>query len=337
MSDEERGKELSGLARSIGSLFRESERTLPPATLSPHPGLAVVLGAGAAKRPGEGDPEAVAAVVERLLLWGANDPESLALARELATDAVCEVIVHGLVTGRRDEGRPGLVEAARLLGVGMAPPLGRALSKDPERGARRTYLQALIAVGEGASQVAGRMVEDGRWFVVRNGVAALGEIGGARAVERVVPALAHGDPRVRREAVRALGKIGGDAAAQLVLGMVGDPDAEVRLAAALAVGSLKVLRALRPLLDLLDRERDPDVVMGILKALGQLGDPGAVPTVERRAVRTLLSRPRTDVRVAAYRALHAIGTPRSRGLLARAADDRDPVVRREVRRLLRIG
>lgn len=216
----------------------------------------------------------------------------------------------------------------------MATALGRALARNPARGARRACVDALIAIGAGAAPVAARLSEDGRWFVARNGVLVLGEVGGTRAVERVVPALGHPHPRMRLEAVHALGKLGGEAAAQLVYGMIDDPDPEVRLAAALAAGSLRIERALKPLLSLLDRENDPEVVIGVLTALGQLGDAGAVPTMERRAVRSLLSRPPTDVRVAAYRALHAIGSPRARVLLARAADDGDPEVRREVRRLL---
>jgi HEAT repeat protein len=335
MSDGEREKELSGLARSIGSLFEESELTLPAAILRPQAGSPAARERAAQPTP-EGDPEAVADVVERLLVLGATDPESLGLARDLATDTVCDVMIRRVAARHPEQRDPSLADAGRLLGGTMATALGRALARNPVRGMRRACVDALIAIGEGASPVAARLAEDGRWFVARNGVLVLGEVGGTMAVERVVPALGHAHPRVRREALHALGKLGGEAAAQLVYGMIGDPDAEVRLAAVLVAGSLRVERALRPLLDLLDRENDQEVVIGVLTALGQLGDAGAVATIERRAVRSLLSRPPTEVRVAAYRALHAIGSPRARVLLARAADDADPLVRREVRRLLRM-
>lgn len=335
MSEREGERELSGLARSIGSLFDESELTLPAATLRPQAGSLVARESEAAP-PAQADPEAVADVVERLLALGATDAESLGLARDLATDTVCDVMIRRLAARRPEESRPSLTEAARLLGGTMATALGRALARNPARSTRRACVDALVAIGAGASSVAARLAEDGRWFVARNGVLVLGEVGGSRAIERVTPALGHEHPRVRLEAVHALGKLGGEAAAQLVFGMIDDPDAEVRLAAALAAGSLKIERALKPLLVLLDRENDPDVVVAALAALGQLGDAGAVATIERRAVRSLLSRPPTRVRVAAYRALHAIGSPRARVLLARAADDGDPVVKREVRRLLRM-
>jgi len=335
MSDQEGERELSGLARSIGSLFEESELRLPAATLRPRAG-SLVARRQEYQPPAEAEPEAAADVVERLLALGATDPESIGLARDLATDAVCDVMIRRLAARDPEEGGPSLVDAARLLGRSMATALGRALARNPARGTRRACVDALIAIGEGASSIAARLADDGRWFVARNGVLVLGEVGGSRAIERVTPALGHAHPRVRREAVHALGKLGGETAAQLVYGMIDDPDPEVRLAAALAAGTMRVERALKPLLNLLDREDDPDVVIAVLTALGQLGDAGAVATIERRAVRSLLSRPPTPVRVAAYRALHAIGSPRARVLLARAADDGDPVVGREVRRLLRM-
>ncbi len=178
------------------------------------------------------------------------------------------------------------------------------------------------------------MVEDGRWFVVRNAVTILGEVGGDRAVELVTSALAHTDARVRREALLALAKVGGEDAGMLVYGMIEDPDPEVRLAAAMAAGALKVERALKPLLHLLESERNPDVTVAVLHALGQLGDPGATNAVEKRAVGSFFSRPPTEVRIAAYRALHKIGTPRAQSLIGDAAEDKDPGVRAVVRRLL---
>jgi HEAT repeat protein len=116
--------------------------------------------------------------------------------------------------------------------------------------------------------------------------------------------------------------------------MIEDPDADVRLAAAMAAGELKVERALRPLLALLEQENDSDVMAGVLRALGQLGDPGAVNAIEKRAVGSFFSRPPADVRIAAYRALHNIGTPHAKSLLMQAADDKDPAVKGAVRQLL---
>jgi HEAT repeat protein len=76
------------------------------------------------------------------------------------------------------------------------------------------------------------------------------------------------------------------------------------------------------------------VVAAVLQALGQLGDPGAVNAIEKKAVGSFFSRPPTEVRIAADRALHHIGTPHAMQVLHAAADDKDPVVKNVARQLL---
>ena len=235
----------------------------------------------------------------------------------------------------REEGRRGeLVLLCQSLGHDMALAISDALSDTTDRFARRTYLDTMVSLGPAAMVVVQQMLDDSRWFVVRNALAILGEIAGEQSVGLIVSTLANPDARIRREALLALAKVGGDDARLLIQGMIEDPDADVRLAAAMAAGSLKVERALRPLLALLETETEPDVVVGVLHALGQLGDPGAVNAIEKRAVGSFFSRQPVGVRIAAYRALHKIRTPHAKSLLVQAADDKVPEVKAAVRELL---
>jgi HEAT repeat protein len=178
------------------------------------------------------------------------------------------------------------------------------------------------------------MLEDPRWFVVRNGVSIIGEMGSEEAVGQLTGSLANGDARVRKETVLALAKLGGQDAEQLLLGMLDDQDAGVRAMACRAAGVLGVEKSLRPLMTILDEDQDQDVQVECLQALGKLGDPGAVPLIEKRAVKGLFSRPSQEIRVAAYRALAGIGTPHAMSLLEKAATDSDPGVRTVVQALL---
>ena len=79
---------------------------------------------------------------------------------------------------------------------------------------------------------------------------------------------------------------------------------------------------------------DEDVQVECLRALGKIGDPGAVLLIEKQALGGLFSRPSKEVRVAAYRALAGIGTPRAMSLLEKAATDSDANVRTVVQTLL---
>lgn len=278
----------------------------------------------------------LADAVEKLALSAGDPPDEacLAMARWLVTPGVGARLAARLGQAREEDRRAELFLLCRRIGHEMAVAISEALADTTDRFARRTYLDAVVAMGEASAAVVEEMAEDPRWFVVRNALTILGEVGGDRAVEVVTGALANENPRVRREAILALAKIGGEDAGVLVSGMLEDSDSDVRLAAAMAVGALKVERALRTLLGVLEHETDYDVVTAVLHALGQIGDPGAVIAIEKRAVGTFFSRPPPDVRIAAYRALHHIGTPHAMQVLQAAAEDKDPQVRSAVREVL---
>lgn len=262
---------------------------------------------------------------------------------ESAGAVMASKLAHGRVVAQvvsEAAGRGGEAERARFLALAqlipgaMAPALGDALADDLDRRARRLYLETLSSLGEAGLQAAVVMLDDPRWFVVRNGVSVLGELGDEGVTVYLTQALGHSDSRVRREAVMALAKMGGDDAAMLLLGMLGDGDPDVRSSVILGLGVLRVERAQRPLLEALDKEQDDDLVIAILRTLGQLGDPGAVTAIEKRALGTFFTRPPTPVRIAAYRALAAIGTPHARSVLEDGKEDKDPAVKAAILPLL---
>lgn len=294
-----------------------------------------------------GEVDLVAEAVERLALDGEAGPgalgpgepgseeaESLTLARELVLPGVASKLAIHLGAAREEEARERMIRATAALGGEMATVLSEALAQTDERAARRTYVDAMIALGEDGRAEAERMVDDPRWFVVRNGVAILGGVGTESDVQHLTSHLAHEDARVRRETVRSLARIGGDDAGLLLLGMVDDADPDVRASVATALGALGVEKAVKPLLQRLEKEEEQKVQVQILRALGALGDPGAVTAIEKRAVGSFFSRSPVPVRVAAYRALASIGTPHAMDLLEAALDDKDEDVRTIARSLL---
>jgi HEAT repeat protein len=57
--------------------------------------------------------------------------------------------------------------------------------------------------------------------------------------------------------------------------------------------------------------------------------------IQKHAAPGRFAKASTDVRVAAYKALHHIGTPHARELVQRAANDKEPAVRAALRGLAR--
>jgi len=280
--------------------------------------------------------EPIVRSVSRLTL-AAGDPPDLSVL-DVARSVMSPVVLAHLASSggaeRDEKRREDHRQVCRTIGDDMARAIRNDLAESTDRLARRNHCETLVEMGEPGRRIIEEMAQDENRFLVRNAVAILGEVGGDRAVELVTSALANPDARVRREALRSLAKLGDEQAGPLVVGMLEDSDSEVRLAAAVAAGELRVGRALRPLVSMLDACSDPDECVRILRALGQIGDPGAVNSIEKHAVRSFFSKPRTDVRIAAYRALSQIGTPHARRLLNQAVSDKDPEVKAAVKELL---
>lgn len=279
----------------------------------------------------------VARATERLVLAAGDPPEpnTLGVGRSIASPRVLGQLVRRMGAERSEERRAEYYIIARGLGQGMAEAVRTELGETTtDRLARRIYCEALTEMGPTGRRMIESMVEDDNQFIVRNAISILGDTGGPNAVSLVTSALANSDRRVRREALKSLAKLGDPEAGELVLGLLDDSDDEVRAAAAVAAGELGVDRALRPLLKMLDESKNADESIPLIRALGQIGDPGAVNALEKFAVPGILRRPRTDVRIASYRALHQIGTPHAKQLLLAVAKDKDEDVKEAVKGML---
>ena len=126
----------------------------------------------------------------------------------------------------------------------------------------------------------------------------LGDEDAAKALPKLLGALADDDPRIRSAAAEALGEVG-DVSAVEPLGkmLASDADSDVRESAAEAlgeIGSPAAVPALRAAL----KDGDEDVREAVVDALGEIGGPDA-----ERVLRQALSDPDEDVRDAAAAAL----------------------------------
>ena len=277
----------------------------------------------------------IAASVNVLLVQGAGDADAEGLAGELMDEDVLAVMVAQLGRVRDVEEREGLIGAFMKLGDPVANAITAALTDTEDRLARKTYLAALGALGSSGARAAEGMLRDSRWFVVRNGVAVIGMVGGPSAIEPLTGSLGHDHPGVRRETVQSLAKIGGENAGLLVSSMLGDSDPRVRAAAARAVSALKVERAYKQLVGILDKGDEEAVIEEVLRALGALGDASAVPAITKRMKGSLFRRPSKGVRLAGLAALAAIGTPHAVSLVKKARADKDPEIGSAAAQLLR--
>jgi HEAT repeat protein len=271
-------------------------------------------------------------------LQALSDPGPvLALARQLVSPGVASHLLARFASTRDEWERGDRLDLIVQLGEAMAPVVGDALADTKDRFQRRSLVEAMVALGTKALPTVEGMLEDQRWFVVRNGVLILGEIGKEDLAPLLTTPLGHDEARVRREAVLALGKLGGKNAGALLQDMLNDPEPSVRAMSCRALGALKVGQAVKPLMALVEEEDDLEVRIDSLQALGRIGDPGTVPLIEKSATGSFFSKPPREIRVAAYRALASIGTPHAMALVRKAARDTDRQVRAIAQALLKEG
>ena len=241
---------------------------------------------------------------------------------------VIEELVQRLGKARSEEERTGLRSTLLHVGADTVTPLVRELVAATDVSARRAYRDALVALDHVGVPLLEDMIGDERWFVVRNMVGILGEIRSADAIEHFRRTIEHSDARVRRETVLALSKVGGEEAVPLLARGLNDRETPLRTAAALGLGLTKLAVAVGPLLSRLPQESDPEVEVEIVRALGRVGDPRAIPVLaERASGGGFFSRIPSSIRVEAVRALGEIGGEAARPVLQRLLRDRNAEVR----------
>jgi HEAT repeat protein len=209
------------------------------------------------------------------------------------------------------------VEAAEILkraGGRAASFLIDRLAEEEDRGHRARLVNLLKEMNRSSSLPFTARLKDPRWYLVRNVVHILGEIGDASAMPALRETARHEDPRVRKELVRTFMRLGTPECEDHIVESVLDLDRSVQVA---AVNSLSVLRGKRSagiILDIIRRAPpyagvDPEVREEAIHASGRMGLGEAVDLLVEIVTRKGFigyAEP-SDTRVAAVQALAAIG------------------------------
>jgi HEAT repeat protein len=202
-----------------------------------------------------------------------------------------------------------------------------ALASETSRRQRARLVTLLRQVGGILVQPLRLALLDERWYLVRNALFLLGDLGGPEHVEDAERCLVHPDPRVRREACRALPKLGGKETEALLVRALNDPDETVVAASVDSLGTLGSERGVSYMIDLVARrgvfsEAGDALRKTAVEVLGRLRVAEATELLEDVLLKsTLLSRSESPrIRAAAVQALGAIGTPKALELLERVAE-----------------
>jgi HEAT repeat protein len=176
------------------------------------------------------------------------------------------------------------------------------------------------------------LLHDSRWYVVRNAVMVLGEIGGAGVVELLRIASTHHEPRVLREVVRSLGSVSRAERTPVLIQQLSSRDPQLVSSALSMLIREPHPRITRAILDrIAARDFDnltPDLQRAFINTLSEVADDATVPALEH-----LLMRDggwfamRTITRDAAARILQRVGTDRAIAVLERGLRSKTEAIR----------
>ncbi len=181
-----------------------------------------------------------------------------------------------------------LLELLARAGEIAVDVLVRQLMLAEDTQSRRAYFDSIVSLDLGGTMLFD-LLRDARWFVVRNAVALLGEMGVQSADLAMLPLLSHEDDRIRIAVARALIRLGTAKAIAGLHNAIDDRHAEVRRIAAVSYGlSNSVSGGVRPpaarLAAAFEQETDEDAALEMLAALGKLGSSDAIQRLLRIAV-----------------------------------------------------
>jgi HEAT repeat protein len=256
--------------------------------------------------------------------------------------------VEALAASIKDSDVKVRLVAASSLGQSAEPRAVRALlaaSKDPDKTVREAAASSLAQLGPKALPVLATALQDDD-LQIRLGAATLLSQFGTQAVPALIGALQNGDLPLRCEAAKSLGSIGDARAVQPLIITLNVQDFNLRQAAEAALDRIdwnpgkdeagaaywiargkweRCVEIGAPAVELLiGKLKDPkyQVRFGAIEALGQIGDPRAVPPLI-----DALGDPDWSVRKRSASALQSLGDASAVKPLIKALSDANREVR----------
>jgi len=283
------------------------------------------------------DPDTRSALSQSLVTWVAGAlqacswieaQQALALLREidpggtLSAEALTTAIAgldHDAIAATLDEAAGEDQVRFIALGVALGTPaldLGVSVLRRAEKVRARAAASTMLCYlcGDQPDLLASYLA-DSRWYVVRNTVSVLGQIGGHAVVDLLHLAAQHPDPRVRRQVVQALGSVDPEDRVPILAHQLQSEDLRL-LAAALAMlarhKSREATRALLHQVQAPDFEsRSPEHQRMIFNAVAEMADDDAVPVLGALLNKGGWFARRSPQRLAAAQALCRIGTEKA--------------------------
>ena len=173
------------------------------------------------------------------------------------------------------------------LGPILVPGLLEIYSYDTAPGGRRVLFDLLCTFGRDTVAEAVKRLGDPRVYYVRNLLMLIRRAGTPAVIPAVKPLLNHADQKVRLDALAVLLRFKEPSAIGILRQEINSKDPDVSSAAVFLAGQFRVTEVIDDILGLFKRtilfESDYGVNEELIRSLGEIGDPRAIPELVKMA------------------------------------------------------
>ncbi|GMT47206.1 MAG: PBS lyase [bacterium] len=229
-----------------------------------------------------------------------------------------------------------LYEFASLLDKRAILPFIHILGELRNAPARKAVISILSELGKKDIPSIAQGMHDRRWYVVRNIICILRQIGDTSAVEYLTRAVRHPDRRVKKEAIRTLGVMGTGSVLPVLKDCMSDSDELVRLAAVRAIGLIGTPVSKKIILDRITdrsfRDKSYNEKKEFYEVLAKWKDSDVIDLLIKSLKRkTLFKRTKNvEIRAAAAHGLGIIGTEEALETLMKLRNSKNKLLRENI-------
>lgn len=236
--------------------------------------------------------------------------------------------------GNKDEQSRAVVQGMLLAcGDEAVEMLLDAITAAPEAVTRRNLYNTLVLFGKRIRPQVEKRLSSPEWFVIRQMISILGDLGDEEAIGALEAAYAHPDMRVRKEVLKSLVKIPSPRSTGIIIRTLDDENDALVNQAIISLGMLKDRTAIDVLGKLaMKKERfadRQDTRKEAVKALGNIGDDRAVPYLSDLLFKRVWfgRKAHEEIRLLAAYSLGMIGSDEANEVLKKGRDSSEEISR----------
>ncbi|MCD6161250.1 MAG: HEAT repeat domain-containing protein, partial [candidate division Zixibacteria bacterium] len=181
----------------------------------------------------------------------------------------------------RDADHESMISYLKQLPWAAIDPLLYSLGELNEFKARRAVCSVLAELGKEQVDIIARGLDDERWFVVRNVIMVLGEIGNPKIINFLKKTIRHPDFRVRKETLKAAARLDMNERDDFLILSLSDPDIKIQLFSLDNIVKTKCRRAFKAIEHIIKdkkfRDRTPEQIRKFLETYAAIGQDDALP------------------------------------------------------------